>query len=68
MEDRGHGPRNADAQEDIDGVGACDVADRSVSIRILLGRHLGGESICGGKRALSQVLHPKEGVNRAGRL
>lgn len=55
VEDRGHGPRDADAQEDVDGVRARDVADRGVSVRVLLGRHFGGEGICGGRGRRSKV-------------
>ena len=44
--DGGHGPCDTDAQEDVDGVGASDVADRVVSMVVLDGSHLGGESVC----------------------
>lgn len=65
MEDRGHGPRDADAQEDVDGVGARDIADGGVSVRVLLGCHLGGESICGGMGRWSWDTRVVEGMREA---
>ena len=67
--DRGHSPRDANAQEDVDGVGSCDVADRGVSVGILLGRHFGGERICSGiqrcLRFFSMPLREGGGVKKS---
>ena len=47
MVDGGDGPRDADAEEDVDGVGTGDVADGGVGGLVLDGGHLGGEGVCG---------------------
>lgn len=44
-EDGRHGPRHADAEEDVDGVGAGDVADGGVSVLVLDGGNLAGERV-----------------------
>ena len=44
--DGGDGPGDADAQEDVDGVGARHVAHRVVRAVVANGRHLGGEGVC----------------------
>lgn len=46
--DGGDGPGHADAQEDVDGVTSCHVADGGVSVLVLDGRHLTGKGVCGG--------------------
>jgi len=40
-----HGPRDADAEEDVDGVGTGHVADRVVGSLVLDGSHFTGESV-----------------------
>ena len=44
--DGGDGPRDADAEEDVDGVGTGDVADGGVGGIVLDGSDLGGEGVC----------------------
>ena len=44
--DGGDGPGDADAEEDVDGVGARHVAHRVVRAVVADGRHLGGEGVC----------------------
>ena len=44
--DGGDGPGDADAQEDVDGVGARHVAHRVVRAVVADGRHLGREGVC----------------------
>lgn len=41
-----HAPRDADAQEDVDSVGARHVADGRVGVAVVDGRHLAGERVC----------------------
>lgn len=43
--DGGDGPRHANAEEDVDGVGAGDVADGSISVLVLDGGDLAGECV-----------------------
>ena len=43
--DGGHGPGDADAEEDVDGVGAGDVAHGGVGRLVLDGGSLGGERV-----------------------
>ena len=43
--DGGHGPGDADAQEDVDGVASRHVADRRVGVLVLSGGHFTGEHI-----------------------
>lgn len=41
-----HRPREADAQEDVDGVAAGHVADRGIGVLVVLGSHFTGKGIC----------------------
>lgn len=43
--DGGHGPGQADAQEDVDGVAACDVANGGVCVHVLDGGSFAGKGI-----------------------
>ena len=43
--DGGHGPGQANAQEDVDGVAACDVADGGVCVHVLDGSRFAGKRI-----------------------
>lgn len=43
--DGGHGPGQANAQEDIDGVAACDVANGGICIHVLDGGSFAGKRI-----------------------
>jgi len=44
--DGGDRPRDADAEEHVDGVTAGHVADRRVGVFVVDGRHLAGERVC----------------------
>lgn len=43
--DGSHGPGQANAQEDIDGVAACDVANRGICIHVLDGGSFAGKRV-----------------------
>lgn len=43
--DGGHGPGQADAQEDVDGVAARDIADGGIRVQILDGRGFAGKHV-----------------------
>ena len=55
MVDGGDGPRDTDAEEDVDGVGAGDVSDGGVGGVVLDGGHLTGEGVCSKMKHLSKV-------------
>lgn len=45
-----NGPGNTDAEEDVHGVAASDVAYGGISVLVLDGGHLAGKSICEGEK------------------
>lgn len=52
-----HGPREADAQEDVDGVAAGHVADRGVGVFVVLGCHFAGKGVCKEKKGNKWVSY-----------
>ena len=59
VEDGSDGPGDADAEEDVDGVGAGDVTDGGVSVGVLLGSHLGGEGVWGQEMSQQRVQNKR---------
>ena len=52
MVNSGHGPGDADSQEDVDSITAGDVADGCIGVLILNGSHFTGERIYGQQESL----------------
>ena len=44
--DGGYRPSNADTQEDVNGITARYIADRSIRVLVLNGSHFAGERVC----------------------
>ena len=51
-----HGPGDADAQEDVDGVGAGHVADGGVGVAVVDGGYFAGEGVWGTEKTVSHAL------------